>query len=205
MSRQPCCKMSVLYLGIDAPQGVFHYPVIRTQKIESLELRGALAIQDRFTHLIFTSKNGVRYWHESGGAFSGIAIAIGHATAKELFQLGISSMIPSNATQEGVIALLETMSLENSLLFYPRSKLARPHLANYLQKRSISTCMFDLYDTVCQKLEPVPNLDLFDEIVFTSPSTVDGFLRIFGKLPRDKKLTAIGPVTYQAIFQADLV
>ena len=191
--------MSILYLGIDAPEGVFHYPVIRTEKIESPQLMQALTIQDRFTHLIFTSKNGVRHWHESGGTFSGTAIAIGNATAEKLFQLGAAALIAPNATQEGVIALLETMPLENAFLFYPRSKLARPCLANYLHKRSVPACIFDLYDTVFQKIEPVPDLNLFDEIVFTSPSTVDGFLRIFEKLPRDKKLTAIGPITHQAI------
>lgn len=194
--------MSILYLGIDAPQGVFHYPVIWTQKIESPQLRQALSIQDRFTHLIFTSKNGVRYWHESGGAFSGIVMAIGNATAEKLFQLGAVPLIAPNATQEGVIALLEIMPLENAFLFYPRSRLARPYLANYLHKRDVPACIFDLYDTVFQKIEPVPDLNRFDEIVFTSPSTVDGFLRIFGELPRDKKLTAIGPITHQAILRS---
>jgi uroporphyrinogen-III synthase len=53
----------------------------------------------------------------------------------------------------------------------------------------------DLYETVAQRVEPVPDLRLFDEIVFTSPSTVDAFFEIFGHIPSGKKIVAIGPVT----------
>jgi uroporphyrinogen-III synthase len=45
----------------------------------------------------------------------------------------------------------------------------------------------------------VPNLAAFDEIVFTSPSTIEAFLAIFGALPRDKILTPVGPVTEAAL------
>jgi uroporphyrinogen-III synthase len=40
---------------------------------------------------------------------------------------------------------------------------------------------------------------MFDEIVFTSPSTVAAFKEIFGALPRGKKLVAIGPITEEAL------
>lgn len=193
----------ILYLGIDAPPDVFHYPVIRTQRIDSSQLREALALWDRFTHVIFTSKNGVRHWCEVGNLLGSekdkIVIAIGEATAKELRQRGVEPIVAPDATQEGVIALLETLSLEKANLFYPRSKLARPHLAEYLEKRNVSAYLLDLYEPVFQKPEPVPDLEQFDEIVFTSPSTVEGFVRIFGALLRDKKLTAIGPITKKAV------
>jgi uroporphyrinogen-III synthase len=56
-----------------------------------------------------------------------------------------------------------------------------------------------LYDTVTQKLEPKPDLNHVQEIVFTSPSTVLAFLEIFGALPKGKKLIAIGPITQQQL------
>ena len=83
--------------------------------------------------------------------------------------------------------------------FLPHSKRARPALSDYFKQHHIPFFALDLYDTIFQKLEPVPNLDDFDEILFTSPSTVEGFLRIYGQLPIHKKLTSIGPITDRQI------
>ena len=183
----------ILYLGIDAPPGVFHYPVISTKIIESPELSQALSLWNQFTHLLFTSKNGVRHWPRE--IFGKIVIAIGEATAEEIRKRGVDPLVANEATQEGVIALLESLDLQNAYILYPRSKLARPHLRRYLEEKGLSHYAFDLYDTLFQKPEPKPDLDAFDEIIFTSPSTVEAFFRIFPSVPRRIILTAIGPVT----------
>ena len=81
----------------------------------------------------------------------------------------------------------------------PRSSRSRPVIAQFFQEKEIRYQACDLYDTVTQALKPKPDLKLVDEIVFTSPSTVSAFLEIFGKLPKDKKLTAIGPVTQEML------
>ncbi len=91
--------------------------------------------------------------------------------------------------------LIVRIQTPESFFFLPHSKKARPDLVNFLKRLKIAHFAFELYDTFFQKLEPIPPLSDFDEIVFTSPSTVEGFLRIYGKLPEDKKLTAIGPIT----------
>ncbi len=101
------------------------------------------------------------------------------------------------ATQEGVIELIR--KIKDGYFFIPRSKRARSVLTEYLIREKIPHFAFDLYDTHFQRLEPVPNLDEFDEIVFTSPSTVEGFIHIYGSLPKGKKLSAIGPVTKKEI------
>lgn len=187
-----------LYLGIDAPPGVFHYPVIRTERIDSSELQEALGIWDRCTHAIFTSKNGVRHWP---GNFHGKqTVAIGEATAKEIGGRGASApWIAPEATQEGVAVLLATLDLDGAFLLYPRSKLARPFLAEYLKAENLSHYGFDLYDTVFQRLEPVPELADFDEIIFTSSSTVHAFFQIFSSVPRRIALTSIGPITKKTL------
>jgi len=191
----PSTPRRVLYLGIDPPPGVFHYPVIRTQKIESSELQTALALF--FTHILFTSKNAVRYW--PGDLSGAVSIAIGDATAKEIRKRGAEPLVASEATQEGVIAFLETLDLRRAFLLYPRSKIARPHLAKYLQNAKIAHFVFDLYETLFQRPEPTPDLAEFDEIVFTAPSAVEGFFRIFRSLPERILLTPIGPVTKRAL------
>jgi len=186
--------MSILYLGLDPsryPRKVFHYPVIETVFYENLDVsKASLA-----THFLFTSRSAVHYWTYSIGA---PVLAIGKATEAALKERGIKPILAPEATQEGMIALLETMEI--GFLFWPRSALARSILEEYLTKRGVPFFALDLYTTRVRKKGELPNLHDFDEIVFTSPSTVDAFIEIFGALPRDKKLTAIGPITEAKLF-----
>jgi uroporphyrinogen-III synthase len=143
--------------------------------------------------VIFTSQTTVHYWP---GPWDKIAIATGPFTAEALRKKGVDPLVAKKSTQEGIIDLIAEM---DGYFFLPRSKLARPILSDYFTRKKVPFYSLDLYDIVFQKLEPIPNLDDFDEIVFTSPSTVEGFLQIFGKIPKDKKLTTIGPITEKAL------
>ena len=183
--------MSILYLGLRPKRGVFHYPVIRTEKIATE--KSVSSLWPKFTHMIFTSQTAVEYWE---GPWDKEILAIGEKTAAALKKRGVASKIAPFATQEGMIVLVHEI---DGYFFIPRSKRARSALTDFMQQHQIPFFALDLYDTYFQKLEPVPNLDAFDEIIFTSPSTVEGFLRIFGTLPRDKKLTPIGPITALAL------
>lgn len=190
-----------LYLGLD-PRGwktdlpILHYPVIR------IEPRKAVKPPDwnEVSHLLFTSKSAVAHWEHFEGK---TALAIGEATAEELKKRGVSCFLAPFATQEGMIELLKTLDLQDAYLFWPRSSKARDVLELYLQTLNVRFQIVDLYDTHYQKLEPVPSLDQVEEIIFTSPSTVDGFLQIFGSLPKNKKLTPIGPITAKKIQSAE--
>lgn len=196
----------ILYLGLDPSRfprqkGLIHYPVIRTEKILSKELSKALDLWPSFSHVIFTSQTAVCLWFEElrkrngWEEFNKIWIAIGNATAKKLECYGIVPLVAKDETQEGVVDLLETLNLENAFLGIPKSKKSRPMLTQYLREKKREFFAFDLYDTLTQKLEPIPSLENVEEIVFTSPSTVHAFLKIFGSMPKDKQLTAIGPIT----------
>lgn len=194
--------MKTLYLGLDPKNypnknSLVHYPVIRTIPLEEDALRIAETLWPAFTHVVFTSQTTVAYWHMP--IKDKICIAIGEATAAAIRLKGSVPLVAPQATQEGVVEFLAGLDLREAFLFLPRSRLARNTLTEYLDRSRIHYFALDLYDTVFQKPEPVPNLDEFDEIVFTSPSTVEGFLKIFGKLPRDKKLTSIGPVTKKCL------
>lgn len=166
---------------------MFHYPVIWTERFAAIE--PALALWPKFTHVIFTSQTAVEYWP---GPWDKEIFAIGDATASALRKKGLAPRIAPFATQEGMIELIREVK---GCFFLPRSRRARSVLTDFMKQHHIPFFALDLYDTHFQKLKPVPNLDDFDEIVFTSPSTVEGFLRIYGKLPDGKKLTAIGPIT----------
>jgi uroporphyrinogen-III synthase len=195
--------VKTLYLGIDPPEDptYVHYPVISTRRMETKGLGRAIAHLERFSHLIFTSKNGVRHWAEVGSFAGKQLIAIGPGTAEVIENLGFECLVAPEATQEGVIALLETIEDPESCFLYLRSKIARDLLKTYLRRRRGLTV--DLYDTIFQKPLPVPSLEEFGAIVFTSPSTVDAYLQIYGKVPKHVQVIPIGPVTKRRLEAID--
>ncbi len=191
-----------LYLGTDPShtENLIHYPVIRIVAREILP-----HIWDDFpdyTHILFTSKNSVSLFFQklSSSIHDKQIIAIGQSTAARLRTYGMEpDFIAVEESQEGVIAVLKLQDLSDAYILYPRSSLARKNLEHFFIQRSIRHQICDLYDTHLQKPEPIPDLSEVDEIIFTSPTTVRGFLAVFGQIPRDKKLTCIGKVTEEEL------
>jgi uroporphyrinogen-III synthase len=200
---------NILYLGLNPPPypnsaNLIHYPVIRVVPRSSFDalIAAQFACLSHYTHFLFTSKSAVQvffsFLNRLQPAFDfkqKYVIAIGKATALLLRQKGLSPLISAVSTQEGMIEMLERMSTKDASFFMPRSSLARPVLTDYFRYKEIPFTACDLYDTVFQKKDPVPDLSDIDEIVFTSPSTVDAFLQIFQFIPLDKKITVQGPIT----------
>ena len=187
-------KKKILYLGLDPsryPEEVTHYPIIRTiprpfdEKVE--------ANFNSSTHLIFTSRSAVRILQKERLCFEGkIVIAVGKGTAALLERV---DFVAQDECAEGIVELLKQLDLREAHLFWPHSALSRPVIRNFLEGSVIRNTDCIVYDTLPNKVTPLPSLDEYDEIVFTSPSTVNAFLDLFGPLPKDKILTAIGSVT----------
>lgn len=195
----------VLYLGTDPEnyqhiEGLIHYPIIKT-----VPLKVPSHLRDDFpdyTHILFTSKNAVTIFFQAfeGSLEKKQIVAIGKGTAAKLEQEGHTPhLVASQESQEGMIELLRSQDLNDAYIFYPRSSLARKNLENFMIQQGIRHQICDLYTTVFQKPDPLPDLAQFDEIIFTSPSTVKAFLAVFGSIPRDKKLTCIGSITVEEL------
>ncbi len=184
-----------LYLGTECPSAEYvHYPIIR---IEPRPLPdNAHEIFPTFTHIIFTSKNAVEiFLAHFSDLSSKILIAVGQATASRL----PPSHIAQNESQEGIIELLQELDLANANMLLPRSSKARHLLDDFLQRCNVRYKVWDLYDPVPQIPFPLPPLDQFEEIIFTSPSTVKAFFKFFGKPPVHLKCTCQGHVTEEAL------
>jgi hydroxymethylbilane synthase len=191
------CRKTAVHLGVTRPtdsieKKYFHCPIIKI--VPELEKNRPLP---EFSHLIFTSQNAVRVFfsHYSPETAKGkIIVVVGQKTAKALSVLNIeANYIPEEETAEGVTALLDTLDLSSARLFWPHSALARPIITNYLVRKKIPHVEWMIYTTIPR--EPLPLPETFHELIFTSPSTVDAYILFFDKLPEDKILTPIGPVT----------
>lgn len=200
-----------LYLGIDpnnytSTNKLIHCPIIKTVPYDFRLPRIRHVFEDilDYTHFVFTSKTGVQvffdclahYGYQSEVLEGKEIIAIGKATAAALEgQRSQEVQVATEETQEGIIKMLAIKNLNKAFFFLPCSSLSRPNLAHFLMIQRVRHQLCKIYETRFRKPEKIPNLDQVDEIVFTSPSTVDAFQKIFGEIPRNKKLTSIGPIT----------
>ena len=208
-------KPALLYLGTDPSKYLSDAKVTHCKMIEilprafdSFEIKHQMADMVEYTHIIFTSKNAVtifmdalRFYGYSKECLHGKeCLVIGDSTAAALQKAGADSMrLAKKETQEGVMDLLDILDLEKAYIFYPRSSRARPTLSYYLRVRQLRHQICDLYDTQAIFLEELPTLSEFDEVVFTSPSTVEAFFEYFPVIPTSLKLTAIGPITEESL------
>lgn len=210
LDTRKCLKS--LYLGIDPPSLVFqdrrlvHSPIIQVfpKPFEDEEIASAFKDLSLYTHLIFTSKNSVRLFFKGLTHFQipliyvrkKAFIAVGKATQAVIEEFGLKvAATAKDECAEGVIQLLEQLAHSSHYFFWPHSSQARPIIADFFKEHLFKFRECSLYDTQFNEQFCLPNLDLFEEIIFTSPSTVDAFLKVLPKLPSNKLLTPIGKVT----------
>jgi len=194
----------------------YHFPIIKvlSRSPDLPEIRETFAQINEYTHFIFTSKNSVRFFFEYLSHFqldmhdlvNKTVIAVGKRTAKVLADFGIARyFVSEEETAEGIINFLNKSNLCSAYIYWPHSALSRPILREFFINNKIrfQECIF--YDTQPHLPEPLSHLchfiDTVDEIIFTSPSTVDAFFHFLGKFPQNKTLTSIGPVTKKHLGQ----
>ena len=189
----------ILHLGLRPPpdtphERYTHYPVIAIEpSFNTVEWKS-------FCHFIFTSRTAVQLLPKEVCLPGKTVIAVGKATAAELAKLGVQAKIAQTETAEGVVELLSNMDLRDAKVLWPHSGQARSVISDYLSAQGVNYSEWVLYNVVFKHPGHLVNLDEFDEVLFTSPSTVQSFLEIFRKLPPLHKCRAIGPVTLSFLF-----
>lgn len=211
---------TILYLGLEPPsekegQRLHHFPVIRIVPRPAGDPNIVRFYENLLacTHLLFTSKQAVRIFFQYLSVFHGSSksaqcakiAAVGRSTALEVAKHGLkASFVAAEETAEGLCeALMQEMD-PSHVFAWPHSALSRRVIPDFLDANGArySDCVF--YDTHFIQPSPAPSLNEIDEIVFTSPSTVEGFLRAYGELPKDKALTALGPITQKVLLHYSL-
>lgn len=211
-----CSAPRILYLGLELPlafaqKNAVHFPIIQIvpYTFDIPRIQQMFSYISEYTHIIFTSKTAVRLFFQALTFYKfnleqltqKIFIAVGKSTAQALQQHQIKAdIVACNETAEGIIDELVHIDCTKAYFFWPHSEQSRPIITNFFKQRRIRHQECVLYKTVpITSVEDLPNLSQFDEIVFTSPSTINAFIAIFGKIPENVCKTAIGPITQASL------
>jgi len=204
-------KQRLLYLGLDPSDyqtggRLVHLPLIQIIPYPLSTLENIFKNFSSFTHVLITSKSTIPillgYLADLGFSLKDWKnkriVVVGRATARVLCQYNLFPyLIAQNETSEGIVVELKEIPLEGAHLFWPHSALSRPVIRKFLAQKEIKLTECHLYDTRSSHPVSLPSLEQFDAIIFTSPSTVNAFIEIFGRLPENKDLISIGPITEQ--------
>jgi uroporphyrinogen III methyltransferase/synthase len=175
---------------------VMHQPLIKIEAITpNPELEAELNRIDAYDWLFFTSRYTVNFFFEAlekAGKdtrhLAGLKIAsVGRITSQELKMHGI---VPDVQAQEessvGLLRHFETSNAQVGKVFIPRSDIGLPVLPEGLKKLGWEVTTVNVYhNTYPDNLKPV-DLDKIQHIVFSSPSCVSNFLRLYGSFPAEK-------------------
>lgn len=145
----------------------------------------------RYDVFIFPSKNAVKYFLENvpGDLLKGkMVIAVGEKTKKALEKKGIKDIkIPRVYSSEGVLEFIKgnISFFSDKRILIPRAKKGIDTLPEALKDQVKEITVLPVYETVLnipQNKEKIKELFEKNEIkfcIFTSPSTVENFLKIF--------------------------
>ncbi len=204
-------KKKRLYLGLELPDNnaqeeltLVHCPIIETKLLP--QKKEHFLQLEKATHLIMTSKMAVRYFMKMVQEFAihpqayleKPCFSVGKETTSELKNYGFTAIHTAAVeTSEGIVQLIQSHALvaPKVKIFWPHSAKSRDKISNFLHTQQIQLIDCILYDTFTKKPEFLPTISDFDEIFFSSPSTCDAYIELFGALPKNITLLAQGPVT----------
>lgn len=195
---------------------VIELPSIKIAPKNLEELSKEVARIEDYTHLIFTSKNGVDIFmkvlleEKDSRSLSGLKIcAIGSGTQAALLEHGLrADILPGIYVAESLFEKLKDHLDTDSRVLLPRAEMAR----DYLRKNLEELCFvkeLHIYDTLMEGPHPLVvekmTEDVPDYITFTSSSTVRNTISILGEkadflLKNDRlKIISIGPITTSTV------
>jgi len=200
--------MKLLYTGLDPSRFYFsgevdHVPFIAIQPraIEDIMPYLVQAKED----VILTSRTAVQCFVQGmqlcqQNYRNKRYFVVGAATAQLLEQSGAHDiLVAKQQDAEGVCLLLS--AYPSSFIFYPHAAGARDVIARYLKAQEIPHLACWLYTTEALQPNPLPNLEKYTHVMFTSPSTVKAFFQCYPRLPNHLVCQAIGPVTRHALLK----
>ncbi len=214
-ARAQASGLAATLRGLGA--GVVELPAIRIEpRIESEEVRSAVASIRDYALVCLTSPNGVRLLFEAMRAagldarvLAGTTVAaIGPGTARALAANGImADVVPEKFVAEALVETLAEVDVTGRKVLVARAAEARDVLPDALRERGAEVDVVSLYETVREQPsdEAVEAAQDADYVTFTSSSTVRNLLEALGdRFPGSARVVSIGPVTSEAVRTAGL-
>ena len=189
--------MPTLYTGLTSPDANYiHTPLIEIVPVDDdTQLLRAIADIDSYDYVLFTSRYAAKYVGALSVRHTRI-VSIGRTTTKALHQIGVEEVYEVEEDNSyGVISWFSRQPRGHILI--PRSNLALPIIPEGLRQLGFDVDCITAYINRMPEHPKKVNLDEIDRIVFTSPSTIDNFIRLYGTLPKKKELVTRGPITEQ--------
>ena len=161
-----------------------------------------------YDHIILTSVNGVNIFFDYiienkidlrtiKAKFS----VVGKATRKALEKRGIQAFVMGREfVGEGLFKALEPHLRSGEKVLIPCSSGSREYLKDEIEKLGLVVDRVHTYNTVCGEVKNKKAFEEVDFILYTSPSTVNNMITLFGvdKI-KEKHNIAIGPQTYKTL------
>lgn len=208
-----------LYFGINPKRYytngfVEHCPLIEIVPYPKESFPHILRSIQKATHLIITSQQTVKYLFNlieellfpKALLKDKKIIAVGQSTAMALQKRDLHvSYIAKDESAEGIVKIIDQIKWKDeSHVFYPKSASSRSLIKDYLIQKGVSLEALNLYEPKALHLKQKPDLNKYDELVFTSPSCVKAFFENYLEIPSHLKVICIGPVTQKALDEIQL-
>jgi uroporphyrinogen III methyltransferase/synthase len=196
------------YKGLD---NIIHTPLITVKKAENNILHQLLREKTgTYDWIIFTSRYGVRFFFETLEELNvdmrmlgTVKIAsAGTTTTAELKKYRIYPDIESlTGSAEGLVNYFKENKANNSRILLPRSDKGLKFLSDKLEALGNHITDIPLYNNTINTSAKKVDLSGFQKIIFSSPSGVEAFQQLYGKLPEGIQLVAKGKTTENKIRQ----
>ena len=131
---------------------------------------------------------------------------VGKATRKALEKRGVQAFIMGREfIGEGLFKALKPHLIEGEKVLLPCSSESRSYLKDEIEKLGLVVDRIHTYNTVCGKVKNEKAFEEVDYILYTSPSTVNNMINLFGiEKIKEKYSIAIGPQTFKALKENDI-
>ncbi|OAA94748.1 uroporphyrinogen-III C-methyltransferase [Clostridium coskatii] len=182
-------------------------------KYTSENIKEYLGKLPEYDYIIFTSVNGVNSFFErlltenyDIRNIKGKFAAIGPATERAIKSKGIiPEIVAEKFVAESLHDKMKGFIKKGDKVFIPRSKNARPYLAEALREEG---CMVDecyTYETIAGSLTDKNCFNDVDTVIFTSPTTVRNMIELVGlSAIKEKQVISIGPITGKELKKHDI-
>ncbi len=188
---------------------VFHQPMIELSPLHDFtQVDLAIETIADFTWLIFTSMYAVDYflkrWFELGNDARKLAklkiASIGGVTSARLKEYGLlPDLQASDESSEGLVNLFVEQNITQSKILIPRSNLATNFLPDMLENMGNQVVKLTVYENIMPLVIKKVEVEGFDQVIFTSPSCVDNFMKTYGRLPQKPEIVCRGKETLKRV------